>query len=195
MRRLRFMGVRVIYISQQIDSDHEQAETLIAMHGIVDSLYLKELGKKTRRGLAGQLSRGYATGGRTFAYRTEKVLDPSGKQDSEGNPAALGHTITVDPGEAAVVLDIFERYASGVGIGTIVEQLNRSNTRGPRGEPWRYNSVRRVLHNERYRGQQVWGQKTFERRQERAQRLDLSAIRTLACVRRRRVTSPTRVCG
>jgi site-specific DNA recombinase len=164
MQRLRFSGVRVIYISQQIDSHNEQAETLIAMHGIVDSLFLKELGKKTRRGLAGQLSRGYATGGRTFGYRTEKVLDPSGKPDCEGNPASLGHSIAVDVEEAIVVRRVFERYASGVGIGTIVEELNHSGAAGPRGQRWCYSSVRRTLNNERYRGQQVWGQKTYERR-------------------------------
>jgi DNA invertase Pin-like site-specific DNA recombinase len=57
MQQLRFFGVRVLYLSQGIDSDHEQAESLIAMHGLIDSLYLRELAKKTKRGLAGQLER------------------------------------------------------------------------------------------------------------------------------------------
>jgi len=52
MQHLKFLGVRVIFISQSIDSDSEQAEVLTAVHGIVDSLYLKELGKKVKRGLA-----------------------------------------------------------------------------------------------------------------------------------------------
>src|SRR6185503_14626139 len=36
MQQLRFLGVRVVYISQGIDSANEQAETLVAVHGMVD---------------------------------------------------------------------------------------------------------------------------------------------------------------
>jgi site-specific DNA recombinase len=46
MQQLKFLGVRVIYISQGIDSASEQADALVTMHGLVDSLYLKELAKK-----------------------------------------------------------------------------------------------------------------------------------------------------
>src|SRR5258708_5839932 len=49
MQTLKFFGVRVIYISQNIDSADEQAETLVAVHGMVDSLYLREMAKKIRR--------------------------------------------------------------------------------------------------------------------------------------------------
>jgi site-specific DNA recombinase len=53
MQQLKFLGIRVIYISQGIDSDSEQADALVAVHGLIDSLYLKELAKKIKRGLAG----------------------------------------------------------------------------------------------------------------------------------------------
>jgi hypothetical protein len=39
LKRLKFAGVRVIYVAQGIDSSSEQAELLIGVHGIVDSLY------------------------------------------------------------------------------------------------------------------------------------------------------------
>ena len=64
MQTLKFNGIRVIYISQGIDSDSNQADALVTVHGLIDSLYLKELAKKIKRGLAGQLDRGYATGAR-----------------------------------------------------------------------------------------------------------------------------------
>ena len=177
LQRLKFYGVQVIYVSQNIDSASDQAETLIAVHGVVDSLYLKELGKKTRRGLEGQVSRGYATGGRTFGYTTTDVPDPTGKLDN-GRPALLGRRIAKNEAEAATVRRIFERYASGAGIGTVVEELNRSKTSGPRGEPWRYNSVRRVLRNERYRGFQLWNQRTFVRRPGTRQKVARPVPRT-----------------
>src|SRR6185436_10519242 len=68
VQRLKFAGVRVIYISQGIDSDSEQHETLIAVHGLVDGLYLREMAAKIKRGLRGQLARGFATGGKTYGY-------------------------------------------------------------------------------------------------------------------------------
>jgi len=64
MQQLKFLGVRVIYISQGIDSASEQADALVTMHGLVDSLYLKELAKKIKRGLSGQIERGSRQGGR-----------------------------------------------------------------------------------------------------------------------------------
>src|SRR5688500_19474406 len=59
LQRLTFAGIRVIYISQGIDSASEQAETLVAVHGLVDSLYLRELAAKIRRGLRGQIIRAF----------------------------------------------------------------------------------------------------------------------------------------
>ena len=49
MQTLKFFGVRVIYISQDLDSANEQAETLVAVHGMIDSLYLREMAKKGGR--------------------------------------------------------------------------------------------------------------------------------------------------
>ena len=47
--RLNFAGIRLIAVSQGIDSDNEQAHVLVTVHGMVDSLYVKELAKKTHR--------------------------------------------------------------------------------------------------------------------------------------------------
>ncbi len=62
--QLSFVGVRLVFISQGIDTGTEQAEILMATHGIVDSLYIKELAKKTHRGMEGVAIRGFHTGGR-----------------------------------------------------------------------------------------------------------------------------------
>ena len=48
---LQFIGIRVIFVAQGIDTSSEQAELLVATHGIVDSLYLKDLAKRTFRGV------------------------------------------------------------------------------------------------------------------------------------------------
>ncbi len=60
--QLRFSGVRLIFVSQGIDTDSEQAEVLLATHGIVDSLYIQELAKKTHRGVEGRALQGSIQG-------------------------------------------------------------------------------------------------------------------------------------
>jgi site-specific DNA recombinase len=162
MQQLKFLGIRVIYISQGIDSESEQADALVAVHGLIDSLYLKELAKKVKRGLAGQMDRGFSTGARQYGYRTVPVLDPSGKKDDHGHPALLGKHIEVDEEEAAVIRRIFDWAANGVGLTTIVERLNAAGIPGTSGKRWSKTAVRRILVNERYLGRQIWGQQSVE---------------------------------
>jgi hypothetical protein len=62
------------------------------------------------------------------------------------------------------VRQVFEWYASGLGVPSIVERLNAEKVRGPRGATWKFGAVRRMLENERFTGKQIWGQRRFERR-------------------------------
>jgi site-specific DNA recombinase len=164
MQRLTFWGIRVIYISQGIDSASEQADALVTVHGLIDSLYLKELAKKVSRGIRGQHARGYATGSKTFGYRTVPVIDPSGRKDERGYPARLGCRIQVDEEEAKTVRQVFEWAADGVGTYTIIARLNAGGWPAPRGAArWTQTTIRRVLSNERYRGLHIYGQSVFER--------------------------------
>lgn len=164
LQELTFNGVRVIYISQSIDSANEQAETMIAVHGVVDSLYLKEMSKKIKRGLAGQLERGFATGGITYGYRTVPVPDPSGARDVNGYPILAGKRVEVVPAEARAIVDICEWFANGLGTARLVERLIASGHPPPRGGRWRSGAVKRILDNEKYVGQLIWGRKTADRR-------------------------------
>ena len=170
LRLLKFFGVRAIYISQQIDSASEQAETLLTVHGLVDGLYLQEMAKKIERGLAGQLQRGFHTGGRTYGYRTVPVLDPSGKRDANG-PVLVGKRLEIDEAEARIIVQVFEWYANGVGIPHIVDRLVAERVPSPRGRRWSEKHVRRISGNERYRGLQIWGQGRAEQRPGTNQRV------------------------
>lgn len=164
LQQLTYLGVRVIYISQNIDSSSDQAETLIAVHGVVDRLYVREMAKKIKRGLAGQNERGYSTGGKTYGYRTAPVPDPSGKIDADGNPVLLGKRVYVVPDEATVIRDIFNWYSDGLGVGRIVARLNDSGVVAPRGGTWKDGAVKRLLVNEKFLGKLIWGQRQFVRR-------------------------------
>jgi DNA invertase Pin-like site-specific DNA recombinase len=158
VQHLTFAGVRVVYISQGVDSASEQHETLIAVHGLVDGLYLKEMAAKIKRGLKGQLARGFATGSRTFGYRS--VLVPDAQRPNE----AVGFRLEIDQGEAAAIRDIYTWYADGAVITDIITRLVRSGHPAPRGGSWRVGALRRLLRNPKYTGQLVWGRTQQARR-------------------------------
>jgi DNA invertase Pin-like site-specific DNA recombinase len=161
-QQLKFHGIRVIYVSQGIDSESDQSDAMVAVHGVIDSFYLKELAKKTKRGLAGQLQRGFATGAKTYGYRTVPVPDPTGKLDVDGHPVLLGKRIEVDETQAEVIRRIFEWVAQGVGRSTIVKRLNAEGIPGTRGRRWSKGALQTLVINERYLGRQVWRQQSVE---------------------------------
>ena len=167
---MKFFGIRTIYISQQIDSDDEQAETLLTVHGLVDGLYLQELSKKTKRGIQGQQSRGFSTGGKTYGYRSIPEFDPSGKRDMKG-PVIIGQRPEIDPDEASVVEAVFKWYVEGVSHPKMADRLNGMDVPTPRGTRWTKHHTDRILRNERYLGQAIWGQVVLERRPGTNQRV------------------------
>ncbi len=151
LQHLTFAGIRVVYISQGIDSAGEQAETLVAVHGLVDAMYIKELGAKTKRGLRGQIQRGFATGGRTYGYRSVPVPDPT----RHGEFA--GFRVEIESSEAASIREIFDWYADGVSVPNIITRLTADGYPAPRGGSWRVGAVQRILRNPKYRGALIWG--------------------------------------
>jgi site-specific DNA recombinase len=102
IEKLKFAGIRVIFISQGIDTRSEQADVQMTVHGLVDSLYVKELAKKTHRGLESCALRGLHTGGRCYGYDAVPVGEGGSKRK------------VVNEREAGVVRRIFEMFASGV---------------------------------------------------------------------------------
>jgi DNA invertase Pin-like site-specific DNA recombinase len=109
--------VRVVAVSQGIDSQNEQADVLVAVHGLMDSLYVKELAKKIHRGMEGNLLRGHHTGGSCFGYVAVEV--DGGKQ------------LRVEQEEAIVVRRIFEMSAGGAALKTIAKTLNAERIPSP----------------------------------------------------------------
>jgi site-specific DNA recombinase len=154
--RLCFAGVRVVSVSQGIDSDNEQAATLMTVHGLIDSLYIKELGKKTFRGLEGCALRGQSTGGRTYGY-TNQTLDGEKRQ-------------VVNADEAEIVRRLFELHAAGMSLKNIARKLNEDKVTPPRSGKgrrqgsWCFSTIREMLRNEIYIGRVIWNRSRFEKR-------------------------------
>lgn len=173
-RELRFNGVDLFFVNQGLHSGRDNAEFLLAIYGAMDSEYIRELGRKTHRGLEGQALHGFSAGGIAFGYRREPLYDAT-SSDRDGQRRRLGVRWTIDEAEAAVVREIFRLYAAGRGLAGIALSLNARSVPCPRqskghrvrhdgvGMGWDASSVRVILMNELYRGRTVWNRSRWVR--------------------------------
>ena len=128
-------GDRVLSAKENITDDASG----ILIEGVLESMaeyYSVELVQKINRGMQ---------------INAEKCL-------STGSNPGLGYKVNkdrkfyIDKKEAAIVREIFERYASGEIVADIISDLNDRGFRTSRGNEFNKNSVNRILRNKRYIG-------------------------------------------
>lgn len=133
--RLKKNGVRVLSAKENITDDASG----ILVEGVLESMaeyYSAELSQKILRGMQ---------------INADKCL-------SNGSNVGLGYKVGadrkfyVDEEEAAIVREIFERYASGEPKTSIIEDLKRREIKTPIGKYFNFNSLTRLLTNRRYLG-------------------------------------------
>lgn len=121
--------------------------------------YRRKVRTKTLAAMRFKAERGHVVGGRAFGYQHHDVL--SGATDASGRPIRSHVTRSVYEPEAAIVREIFERYAAGQGFKKIADALNRKGAVTPRPRPgrrasWATSSVRAILLQPLYRGLARW---------------------------------------
>jgi DNA invertase Pin-like site-specific DNA recombinase len=109
LAELSDLGVHVV--THDLDTRLESAELLGAVSGAMNSLYRKEISRRTRRGLEGKALAGESTGGKTFGYRSINEIDPD---------------------QARIVVEVFQMSAGGLSAARIAERLNQAGARAPR---------------------------------------------------------------
>ena len=160
---LHFEGIRIVSVSDGLDSNDEESKLGIQIRGIFNELQLQDLKKKTLRGLIGQKLRGFSVGEKTFGYRSvpygEFVID------KKGNPRPEGHKLEKEPRESAIVQRIFNSYNDGCSINRIAKMLNEEGILGRNNQKYKWcnSTISRILDNEKYIGKWVWN-KTESRR-------------------------------
>ena len=158
---LKFAGIRLVCVSQGIDTQNKQADLLLKFHGIIDSSYVTGLIEKTKRGMESAFLRKMHVGGRCFGYRNVLATDRACANE-HGSPAVVGTRLEIDPEEAAIVRRIFTLYAGGYSLKRTAKFLNAEHIRSPqpregREQSWCPSSIRVILRNDRYRGLVTWG--------------------------------------
>lgn len=140
------LGVAVI--THDIDTRQDSAELLGAVQGAMNSIYRKEISRRTRRGMEGLALAGKSTGGYCFGYA---------------------------PGEARTVETIFTLRADGLSLKSIAHRLNDLDIPGPKGRRWGASTIFSIVTNRRYTGAVVYGRQVVRRSavdSKRSQRID-----------------------
>lgn len=170
VREIERRGWRIVGASDGYDTRQEDRELNRGVRGILNQQYLRDLAKKTHRGLAGQLARGYHAGGLSYGYRSVVA-----GVDSKGEP--IGHRLEIDEAQAAVVRRIFSQYTEGASCQQIAARLNAENVPGPRGGTWcvsaLYGSPAKgsgILNNELYVGRYIWNRSRWTKHPDTGKR-------------------------
>ena len=155
LRELEYLKVRLVCVSDGLDTDREGYEIEAGLRGLMGEWYLKDLAKKTHRGLMGQALAGYSAGGGPYGYTSV----------SDGH----GHRLQVDQAEAQVVRLIFDLYVSGSSSRSIADELNRQGVPSPRGGTWAHSALYPdakgvgILGNQIYNGRMVWNKTKWQK--------------------------------
>lgn len=160
VKRLTFAGIRLIGVSDGVDTGRKSHKADVGLRGLMSELYLDDLADKTHRGLTGRALAGACAGGLAYGYRVT----------STGERA-------IDEAQAAVVRRIFHEYINGTSPRAIAHGLNAEGIPSARGSTWAMSAVRGdargigILSNELYVGRRVWNRSRWVKHPDTGRRL------------------------
>lgn len=116
------------------------------------------------------IEKGHWPGGAVFGYSKRDVY----AKGADGRDVRSHVVLEINHDEAAVVRDIYERYANGQGYKSIAHDLNRLGVPAPRAQQgrrvgWDMGTIYTALRRELYRGEIVDGKRS--KRDEDGQRI------------------------
>jgi site-specific DNA recombinase len=144
---LKKSGVQLTSITEPFD-DTAVGRLMQSIIECIDEFYSENLGEEVTRGMRESAGRGFYLSCRPpYGYRKIKVND-GGKERTR---------LAVDEFQARVVASIFEEVMNGKGLTEIAKELNSKGIASPRGNTWGKTSIHKMLSNEIYTGNMVWG--------------------------------------
>ncbi len=132
--KLKKNGVRVISAKENISQDASGIVLEAVLEGFAE-YYSAELSQKVRRGIKESLIKGFFIGG--YGLLGYDIVDKKW---------------TINPTEADIVRDIFNRYKNGEKAKDIIDTLNNKGIKTKAGSKFNMNSLARIIRNTKYIG-------------------------------------------
>lgn len=147
-----------------VDTRSESSELLLSVKAAVDAMEGRKIGYRTYRSLRERHKAGKSAGGRIYGYRSVEDGDYRRR--------------VIEPEQAAVVQEIFERYAAGESAKTIARALNERGVPSPgsfwknrRDKGWPHTTIlgcvtkaSGILRNPIYKGDVTWNKRAGKKR-------------------------------
>ena len=169
IKRFKFWGIRVIGVSDGIDTDRKGYKIHAGLKGIMNEEYLDDLREKTIRGMEGQALKGFNCGGHSYGYKRIPIFSPS-EIDKDGRPIRTAVKKEIDLEQAKCVVHIYQWYAEGYSPRDIAKKLNTQGVPSPRGGHWAQSAIYGddrsgvgVLNNPLYIGRYIWNRSRWEK--------------------------------
>lgn len=154
-------GVRVISVTEGIDSKDTAWELIAHIMSIVHEQYLKDLAENVLRGQEGAVLAGFSVGDYCFGYTSAPI--PGSDRGGRRRDAKPRKLYVIDPETAPWVERVFRWFVhEHRSLRWIARELNRlgapKDHRATTKE-WRHQYLPPLLRNRKYIGQWPWGQR------------------------------------
>jgi site-specific DNA recombinase len=147
-------GVRVFFYLDDRERTLDTAMDKImgSLTGFASEMERERAKQRTYDAMLRKAKAGHVTGGKVFGYDNKDITSADGHR--------LHVLRVVNQAEAAIVRQIFDLYAGGLGFSRIAKRLNAEGVPAARQSPrgWAPSAVREILHRPLYKGEIVWNQ-------------------------------------
>lgn len=131
-RKLKALGVGVIFISDNIDTRDNDGEFRLTIMASVAQEESRKTSERVKWGMRRGMEKGYVFGPGVFAYHLSKGV------------------LTVNEDEVPTVQRIYQDFLSGMGITSIVKRLKQERVPcGANRKTWTVNNIRSILVDEK----------------------------------------------
>lgn len=158
VKELQHRKVRLISITEGIDSSRAGSDLLTVFAGVQHEWFLRDLSNQVKRGQEGTVLAGFSAGDTCYGYCS--VPSPDGAMTGRGRNVKPRKVYAVDNEAAAWVVQIFRWFAEdGRSVSWIVRELNQLKVpkdRRATRDGWYRDLVMRILRNEKYIGRWRW---------------------------------------
>ena len=136
---LKSAGCFPVYITEGLDPQTPEGELLESLLEALAAFYARQAQENIERGMTYNAKHCFSNGAKKYGYIT-----------------GSDKRYEVNPLEAQIVREIYERYDHGERPVEIADSLNERGIRTSRGKLWRVDSVAKILRNPAYKGVYVW---------------------------------------
>lgn len=171
-------GIHVAYVAEQFENDGSPVATIVkGVKRAMAGEYSRELSAKVFAGQCRLIELGYRQGGPAGYGLRRVLLDQTGSVKAElsrGEHKSLQTDrviLTPGPGAEVQVVNQIYRWFTDDGLAEteIAVRLNENNIRTDLDRKWSRSTVREVLTNEKYIGNNVYNRRSFKLKKLRVQ--------------------------